>query len=321
MHPLHLLSWLYFSVLVSYEKATFTFATMIRSMTGYGKARTETSEGHLQIEIKSLNSKGFDLSLRLAKEFAELEFDVRNRLQSVIIRGKVQVGVFFEPKENLKADSGLNESIERYISQLKPLAKAHQLDLSALVSAFIQSNVMRNQSDSMAIASVSEEDKLAFNSCLQLALDAYDAYRWQEGQSLMRSFDVCLEEIKDGLSQVEVLDPERIQGVRERIHKNLKEMLSEDQIDMTRFEQEMIYYLEKLDITEEKQRLAQNLRYFNETMNSADGTGRKLGFISQEIGREINTLGSKCNHFGIQQLVVNMKNALEKIKEQVLNVW
>lgn len=290
---------------------------MIRSMTGYGKAECLLPDKKLTIEIRSLNSKQMDTNTRLPSLYKEKELEIRQALTAGLERGKVECSFHYE----LSADSGsgtLNEEVVKsYYEQLYKIAG----ELGLPASTDLLNTVMR-MPDTLRTekADLGDEEWIMVKTSLLKALEQVQEFRNQEGLSLDKDMRLRVQSISEKLEQVVPYEASRMETIRERIGNKLDELLQKDAVDENRFEQELIYYMEKLDISEEKVRLSNHCKYFLETMDDAGPAGKKLGFISQEMGREINTLGSKANHTDIQKLVVEMKDELERIKEQVLNV-
>lgn len=285
-------------------------------MTGFGRATRKMQRGLLSVEIKSLNSKQLDLLIKLPKEFSNKEYDLRTAIGPKIIRGKVNVFVQFEEATGETAAVQINTSLAKaYFEQLKPLAESLNLKTENLLSTLLQLPAVM-QGESVA----SEEEWVEILKTAEEAVVAFTEFREKEGQETGKALIDSLNKIKACLDQIGEFDAERLTTIRERLRQFAQDNLNGNLPEENRFEQELIYYLEKLDISEEKQRLAQHIHHFSDCMLEQEPNGRKLGFMAQEIGREINTIGSKANHVGIQQLVVEMKNELEKIKEQVLNV-
>lgn len=285
---------------------------MIQSMTGYGKAVVECDDKKITIEIRSLNSKTLDLNTRLPFLYKEKELEIRKILSEKLQRGKVDFSIQTEVNSVSKAQQINPDIIKAYINEFKEIVP----DAS---DSELLSIVMRLP-DVMAFSS-KELDEDEWNKVVKLmdeAVQNLNEFRVSEGKVLEQEFIQRIGIIQDLLVQVVPFEKERIQTLKERFTKNLEELAAE--YDQNRFEQELIYYLEKLDITEEKVRLKNHCDYFIETLKTNDSEGKKLGFICQEIGREINTLGSKSNHSEMQKIVVQMKNELEKVKEQVLNI-
>ncbi|AXT61690.1 YicC family protein [Aquimarina sp. AD10] len=285
---------------------------MIKSMTGFGKSILQLPTKKITIEVKSLNSKNLDLNARIPSQYREKELKMRNTIAKSLVRGKVDFGLYVEITAE-ETSTKINEAVVKdYIKQLEAI----HTNGDAL--EFVKMAVRMPDALKTVREEINEKEFQAIESSLQDALNAIEKYRIDEGEALEKDFVLRVKNIGELLEKVIEMDPERIEGVRERLHKAVSD-LKED-VDQNRFEQELIYYLEKFDITEEKVRLANHLEYFTSTLNSSDSNGKKLGFISQEIGREINTIGSKSNYAPMQQLVVQMKDELEKIKEQLLNV-
>ncbi|AZB23288.1 MULTISPECIES: YicC/YloC family endoribonuclease [Chryseobacterium] len=284
---------------------------MILSMTGFGRAEDVFEGKKITIDIKSLNSKSFDLNIKIPLRYKEKEFEIRKILNDRIIRGKVDCYVNIENLEesnDVKINKGL---IDSYINELKNIASDGP-DFEYLKMAVRLPDAITSRPDELTEG---EWDALA--KIVNAAIDRFEEFRKTEGSNLHEELNRNIQNIDKYLSEVIPFEEERIVSVKERYQKTLKEF---ENVDETRFYQEMAYFTEKLDISEEKVRLAQHLKYYKEVMDNESFNGKKLGFISQEIGREINTLGSKANHAEIQKLVVKMKDDLEKIKEQTLNV-
>ena len=288
---------------------------MIKSMTGFGKASQELSDKTINIEIRSLNSKSADISLRLSSGLRNYELELRNEISKQLERGKIDLSVFIESK---KAEMPVEINVElakAYHKQLKNLA----LELNEPIDNALQQvlkfpDVLKNERKE-----TDENEWKLIKHCLNSALDELNNFRDIEGLSLKKDFEIRISKINTCLEEIKTLDLIRINAIKNRIRNNIEEVIGKSNLDENRFEQELIYYIEKLDINEEKVRLKTHLDYFIETCNEKSA-GRKLNFISQEIGREINTIGSKANDAQIQKLVVLMKDELEKIKEQANNV-
>jgi len=287
---------------------------MIHSMTGFGKVNGIYNNKKVSIEIRSLNSKGLDLNIKLPNSYKELENEIRRIASEKISRGKVDVGVYIE-SDSVESNATINKEIaKKYISELKSLnEEIGGKDVDYLSIVMKLPDVVVQQSKELE-----DVEKLWLIDLMQEATEQLSHFRAIEGQALYKDLVARIEEIRLLLEEVKHYEAERLQTVRDRILKGFNE-LKNVQIDENRLEQEMIFYMEKLDISEEKTRLANHLDYFLTSMNELS-TGKKLGFIAQEIGREINTLGSKSNHAEMQKCVVNMKDSLEKIKEQLLNI-
>ena len=283
---------------------------MIQSMTGFGKSVLSLTDKHISIEIKSLNSKSIDINTRIPQAYREKELDFRKLIAEQLLRGKVDFSIFVE-NTGTQTPSKINPNIVKsYIEQMRAIVDG---DLTELLKMAVRMpDALQTTTES-----VSEEELSAIFEHISLAITDLQTFRIQEGKVLEKDFVLRISNIDSLLQEVQAHDSERIALIRERLEKAVADIQS---VDANRFEQELIFYLEKLDITEEKIRLKKHLDYFLETLHSEDSNGRKLSFIAQEIGREINTLGSKANFAPMQQLVVQMKDELEKIKEQVLNV-
>jgi uncharacterized protein (TIGR00255 family) len=290
---------------------------MIRSMTGYGKAEGMLADKKLTIEIKSLNSKQLDTGTRLPPLYKEKELEIRQLIATELKRGKVECTIYYELSGEITPVIINEPVVKSYYEQLYRISG----ELGLETSIELLSTIMKlPDSIKTEKTELSAEEWESVKETLMEALDKLNTFRNQEGESLQRDLRLRIDAISRKLDGVEIHEKERIEQVRERIGKHLEELEMNDKIDENRFEQELIYYIEKLDISEEKVRLANHCKYFLETMEEQGPTGKKLGFISQEMGREINTLGSKANHKELQKLVVEMKDELERIKEQVLNV-
>lgn len=281
-------------------------------MTGFGKATMQLPNKKITVEVKSLNSKNLDLNVRLPQAFREKELELRNVIAKDLERGKVDFSIFSEVTAE-ETSSKINAPIVlSYIEQMKNIIP--DADATELMKMAVR------MPDSLKVErqEIDENEWESIQTAITEALQYINEFRRQEGAKLEIEFRNRIENIRNFMNQAIALDPERIAIVKERLRNNLVELQAN--VDENRFEQEIIYYLEKLDITEEKVRLTNHLDYFIETIEGSEANGRKLGFISQEMGREINTMGSKSNHSEMQKLVVQMKDELEKIKEQVLNV-
>ena len=284
---------------------------MILSMTGFGRSEGVFEGKKLTIDVKSLNSKSFDLNIKMPLRYKEKEFEIRKMLNDRILRGKVDCYINIESLDH-SSDVNINHDlVTSYIDELKKIA-GDGPDFEYLKMAIRMPDVISSKADVL-----NEDEWIFLIEILNESLTKFENFRTTEGVILQDELERNIREIETFLSQVEPYEDVRMDSVKERYRKSLNEF---DQIDETRFYQEMAYYTEKLDIAEEKVRLTQHLKYYQEVMINENFNGKKLGFISQEIGREINTLGSKANHAEIQKLVVMMKDDLEKIKEQTLNV-
>ena len=284
---------------------------MIKSMTGYGKSVIQLPTKKITVEIKSLNSKNIDLNTRVPSSYRGKELEIRKRISKSLVRGKVDFNLYVEITGE-KTSSKVNEVIvKQYMKQLKSIVAIGDVELIKM--AIKMPDSMKTERE--------EIDANEFENILDAvnkALIAINKYRSDEGKVLEKDFNIRIKNISELLTKVIAIDTDRIAIVKDRLRKAVEDL--KEAVDENSFEQELIYYLEKYDITEEKVRLKNHLNYFNETLDSSDSNGKKIGFICQEIGREINTIGSKSNHAPMQQLVVQMKDELEKIKEQSLNV-
>ena len=284
-------------------------------MTGYGKATSELPGKKITVEIRSLNSKQFDLNLRIAHLYREKEAEIRNEVAKQIERGKVDFSIYIETAGDAHSVSINKPLAKNYFNELKALAKEIKDTHTHLLPLIVKMpDIWKSEKQEL-----DEKEWKHVKSAMLEALKAFTKFRTDEGKILDKEFTLRINNIKDLLAQVEKADPQRIKNIRERVLKNINDFVEKEKIDQNRFEQEMIYYLEKIDVAEEKLRLKTHCEYFLNTMKE-ESAGRKLGFITQEIGREINTLGSKANDAAIQKIVVQMKDELEKIKEQLLNV-
>ena len=287
-------------------------------MTGYGKATVELNDKKVNIEIKSLNSKALDLSTRLAPLYREKEMEIRNEIARRLERGKVDFNLWTDKKDAAAMATPINS--ELLVSYYKQVKDIHTLTgIPEPEDWFATLMRMPDVLTRVESTELSEEEWAAVYAGIEEAMAQLEAFRAQEGEALEKKFREKIANISRLLTEVEPFEKERVSKIRERIVESLEKVAGTD-YDKNRLEQELIYYIEKLDISEEKQRLANHLNYFLETMGNGKGQGKKLGFIAQEMGREINTLGSKSNHAQMQNIVVQMKDELEQIKEQVLNV-
>jgi len=290
---------------------------MLISMTGYGRAECDLRNVVYAIEIKSLNSKQLDFSVKIPVFLKEKEMEIRSFLGAELQRGKIEVGIYQEIKEGAAGWSINRPVVEEYIRQLREIAGNTGLaDPEQLIQVAMRlPDTMLSEKDKLQ-----EDDWIKVRASLQAAVEELNSFREQEGKALEKDIKLRINNILQLLSKVAPFEEERVQAVRNRILVALEELGQNNSTDPGRIEQEMIFYLEKMDITEEKVRLENHCSFFLETIATASPAGKKLGFISQEIGREINTLGSKASEANIQRLVVGMKDELEKIKEQVLNI-
>jgi len=284
---------------------------MIQSMTGYGKEVVQLPSKTITIEIKSLNSKGLDLNTRVPSAYREKELEIRDILAKSLQRGKVDFSLYIEVTGQEVATQINEDAVKQYIKQLANVVNGDPVEL--LKMAVRMPDALKTEREE-----IDEKEYEEILIGINKSLEAINKYRSDEGLVLENDFIERSKNISKLLDDVVAIDPERIDGVKERLRKAVVDI--KEKVDENRFEQELIYYLEKYDITEEKVRLKNHLDYFNETLKSSDSNGKKLGFITQELGREINTIGSKANYAPMQQIVVQMKDELEKIKEQALNV-
>ncbi len=290
---------------------------MLLSMTGFGKATTELTDKKIVVEIKSLNSKQLDLSARVPNAYKEKEIELRNTIARILERGKVEVNIYTENVGKVVSTQINQNVLEAYYQQIKQ--SATQLGVAEPGESLF--NILLRMPDVMKSETqeVSDAEWEALNSSVKQAIVQLIEFRLQEGKMLEDLFRSKIANIARLLNDVEQYETERVEKIRLRIEEALQK-IGEKDYDKNRLEQEMIYYIEKLDVNEEKNRLNNHLQYFIETMDGKSGQGKKLGFILQEIGREINTLGSKSNHAEMQKIVVQMKDDLEQMKEQILNV-
>lgn len=284
---------------------------MIQSMTGFGKSVTQIPNKKITVELKSLNSKNFDLNARIPSQYREKELDLRNLISNSLGRGKVDLSIYVEYTGEQTSTNVNTEVVKNYMDQLRDIVNASEVELMKMAVKMPDS--LKTQRDE-----IDDEEFEAIEGAVKEALVEINNFRNDEGEALENDLSLRISNIHDLLKEVIKIDPDRVDAVRERLRKGIEEI--KEQADENRFEQEIVYYIEKFDITEEKVRLDNHLGYFQKTLDSQDSNGRKLAFISQEIGREINTIGSKSNYAPMQQLVVQMKDELEKIKEQLLNV-
>ncbi len=284
---------------------------MLKSMTGYGKSVIQLPSKTITVEIKSLNSKNLDINARIPSVYRVKELEIRKKIAQSLVRGKIDFTLFVEITGE-ETSSTLNKAVvEKYMDELEQITSAEPIELLKIAVGF--PDTLKTQRDEL-----DEIEYQQITKAIDEALTAINNYREDEGTMIETEFLNRSEKLNQLLQKVSDIDPLRIKNVKERLQKVISEL--KEKIDQNRFEQELIYYIEKFDISEEKSRLANHLDYFNKAVKSTDSNGKKLAFISQEIGREINTIGSKANYAPMQQLVVQMKDELEKIKEQSLNV-
>ena len=284
---------------------------MIQSMTGYGKSVLQLPTKKISIELKSLNSKNLDLNARMPSMYREKELAIRSLIATKLIRGKIDFSLFIEITGEETSSTVNQPVVKKYMEQLRNVVAASDTEL--LKMAIKMPDALNTERDE-----IDENEWKLIQTEIDNTLDKIQAFRFQEGKALEKDFELRIKNIDNLLEKVIKIDPDRIEGVRARLEKGIAEI--KERVDENRFEQELVYYIEKYDITEEKVRLHNHLEYFLKSLNSMDSNGKKLGFIAQEIGREINTIGSKANYAPMQKLVVQMKDELEKVKEQLLNV-
>lgn len=285
-------------------------------MTGYGKAVVAYKDKKINVEIKSLNSKALDLNARIAPLYREKEMEMRQMVAQALIRGKVDFSIWIEKEEGVDATPINKALVGNYYSQMQNLAKEFGIpEPSDWFASLMRMPDVMTKTD---VEVLTDEEWAVVRQAIEQALTAIVDFRIQEGAALQKKFTEKIDNIGALLASIEPYEQSRVEKIRDRIIEGLKS-IPEVEYDKNRLEQELIYYIEKLDISEEKQRLSNHLKYFRETMEEEAGQGKKLGFIAQEMGREINTTGSKSNHAEMQNIVVKMKDELEQIKEQVLN--
>jgi uncharacterized protein (TIGR00255 family) len=290
----------------------------IKSMTGYGLSESENNQWRVKAEIKSLNNKFLELNIRLPKTFKDKDIEIRQLLTNKIIRGSVSVNINAERKDNQNANDSLSINIplaKSYFQKIESLTEALNIPNENILNTILTlPDVMKyDETDGL------EEDWILIKTAVLKAFEQFESFRIQEGEFIKKYLKACIEVISLNLENIAQHEAPRKEGIKDKLWLSLLENKEEKNIDKNRYEQELIYYLEKYDIAEEKSRLAHHISFFNECLEK-EGNGKKLSFISQELGREINTIGSKANYFPIQQSVVIMKEELEKIKEQLLNV-
>ncbi len=286
-------------------------------MTGYGKAVVSYKDKKINVEVKSLNSKALDLSARIAPLYREKEMEIRQKVAQTLIRGKVDFSIWIERDAGAEATPINGALVSNYYRQIKELSQQYGIpEPQEWFATLLRLPDVTTKTD---VEVLDDEEWAAAREAIEQALEKLVEFRRQEGAALQRRFEYNIEQISRLLSSIEDYEVARVEKIRARIVDGLS-AIPDVEYDKNRLEQELIYYIEKLDISEEKQRLSNHLRYFNETMESGEGQGKKLGFIAQEMGREINTTGSKSNMAEMQNIVVQMKDQLEQIKEQVLNV-
>ncbi len=289
---------------------------MIKSMTGFGKAVGEVNLKKITVEIKSLNSKQADITVRMPSFYKEKELEVRSYINKQLNRGKIEFNLYVELLGDQSSYQINKEIFEKYYHDLNELAEKLGAEKANIISSITKMpDVLKTERKEL-----DQNEWISINEIIKKAINNLDDFRIKEGNVLEDELTLRINNISKLLSKVDEFEEARISIIKERINNHLKETVGESNINKDRFEQELIYYIEKFDVTEEKTRLSAHCKYFIETMNTSNSEGKKLGFISQEMGREINTLGSKANNADMQKIVVQMKDELEKIKEQVLNI-
>ena len=289
---------------------------MVRSMTGYGNAKGLVGNQNVTVEIRSLNSKFLELNLRMPMQFRDRELELRSDLSKQLERGKADLSISFESNELAKRSSVNKEIFNAYYEELSALGKEYHLSDVNLLDCILKlpavMNAERQESD--------DDQWKELKVVIAAAFDRFNAFRDNEGAALSKDITMRVDTISNCIPQLEEFETKRVEGVRAKISKAINELIEQTSIDRNRFEQELIYYIEKLDISEEKVRLRSHCEYFVQTIANPEANGKKLGFITQEIGREINTIGAKANDAPMQRIVVEMKDELEKLKEQLANV-
>ena len=286
-------------------------------MTGYGKAAVAYKNKKINVEVKSLNSKALDLSTRIAPLYREKEMEMRQMIAAALERGKVDFAVWIEKDEGIDPTPINGALVENYYRQIVELQKriGFEIDDDSILPTLMRMPDVLTKTE---VEKLEDEEWTVVKGCIETALKNIVDFRIQEGAALEKKFNEKIDNIERLMHDIEPYEKSRVEKIRQRITDGLKQ-IPDVEYDKNRLEQELIYYIEKLDISEEKQRLANHLNYFRETMRDGHGQGKKLGFIAQEMGREINTTGSKSNQAEMQNIVVMMKDELEQIKEQVLN--
>jgi len=289
---------------------------MIRSMTGFGNAVVEFGSKTISVDIRSLNSKFFDLTLRVPSAYKEKDMEMRTMLGRELERGKVEVYISIDSSEPQRKSRINKDIVRQYHAELKALNE----ELKITTDDYLGTILRLPDALNMEVEHFDEEEWKQINETLQQAMKAFNAFRDKEGKFMEKDLRERIDAIEDNLKKIEPLEAGRIENIRKRLADQMKESAAKDAVDKNRFEQEVLYYLEKMDVTEEKVRLRSHCIYFLETMNDPQSNGKKIGFITQEMGREINTLGAKANDAVIQKFVVQMKDELEKIKELMMNI-
>ena len=290
---------------------------MLYSMTGYGKAEKSFQNKKISIEIKSLNSKYCDINVKIPYAFREKELEVRKLINNQLQRGKINCLMVYEVTDEEKASTINTPVVKNYVRQIQEISEDINIEMG---QELLRAALQMPESIEKAEEEVDEEEWQAVFDALQLAMEELNAFRKQEGKAMETDFEERIQVMTDLLKDLEQFEQQRIDRVKERLNEKFKEIKEDYEIDEQRFEQEIVYYLEKFDITEEKVRLQNHFSYFLEMMQGKGASGKKLNFIAQEMGREINTIGSKANDMDVQKIVVQLKDELEKIKEQLMNV-
>lgn len=289
---------------------------MVRSMTGYGNAKGLVGNQNVTVEIRSLNSKFLELNLRMPMQFRDRELELRSDLSKQLERGKADLSISFESNELAKRSSVNKEIFNAYFEELSALGKEYHLSDVNLLDCILKLPAVMNAERQESDVEQWNELKLV----IAASIERFNAFRDAEGAVLSQDITSRVNTILNCIPQLEKFETKRVEGVRAKIGKAINELIEQTSIDRNRFEQELIYYIEKLDISEEKVRLRSHCEYFVQTIANPEANGKKLGFITQEIGREINTIGAKANDAAMQRIVVEMKDELEKLKEQLANV-
>jgi len=289
---------------------------MIKSMTGFGKSTGSSQKNNVTVEVRSLNSKYLELNVRLPAGYKDKELELRGMVSKAAARGKVDVSVSFESIQGSKQGMINRQIVKTYLNDVKLIEKDTGLRPEDPIGAILRfANVLNSEK-----AEANVKEWKVIESICKKALKEFDAFRLREGRALQKDFENRVKKITSILKGVEKVDPGRVKNVRARLRRNFEEAEDSISVDRNRFEQELVYYLEKMDINEEKVRLKAHLQYLTDTIKHKDSNGKKIGFILQEIGREINTIGSKANDAKMQRMVVEMKDELEKMKEQTANI-
>lgn len=290
--------------------------SMIQSMTGYGKKTIQLPTKKITLEIKSLNSKNLDLNVRIPGYYKEKELEVRKKISTHLRRGKIDFSIYVEMTADESLTSINSALVKNYMQQLRNILQSGITnDVELLQMAVRMPDALKTEREEL-----DEAEWEIISEGVSEVIEKLIDYRKEEGKAMDTDFRKSIETIANLLEQVKTMDTERLNTIRGRLDKAIEEIKSKNQVDRNRFEQEVLFYLEKMDINEEKVRLASHLDYFLKTLDASDSNGKKLGFIAQEMGREINTTGAKANFAPMQKIVIQMKNELEQIKEQVLNV-